>query len=139
MLSHRVLPVLLLSACAAAGSLGVDPQRSSPSSSAASLDLAAAPIAASAVPQVIAPRLPRADRIAHVIAARLGAEASVDVRFCVTPGGRIASATLDRGSSLPAFDAAVLDDLATWRFAPEPGADTTSACRLATIVYHPHP
>src|SRR4051812_48134458 len=59
------------------------------------------------VPYAIEPLLPSADRISRVVAARLGTEATVDVRYCVSPQGQITEAKLQRSSSFEAFDAAV--------------------------------
>lgn len=134
--SHRVLYAVLLSACATTGTLGVDPQPSSH----ARVELV--PVApddtAQVVPQAIDPQLPSADRLARMIDARLGTQASVDVRFCVTPAGHVASATLERGSTMPAFDQAVMSDIAGWQFASQPGPETVRTCEIATIVYRPH-
>jgi TonB family protein len=134
--SYRVLPALLLSACATTGTLGVDHDPSSHAR--VSLVPVSGLETAQLVPQAIEPRLPSADRLAHVIDARLGTEASVDVRFCVTPAGRLASATLERGSTLAAFDDAVLNDVRDWQFAAQPGPETVKTCEIATVVYRPH-
>ena len=90
------------------------------------------------LPQAIDPQLRSADRLARTIDAQLGQQASVDVRLCVTPAGRVASATLARGSSLDTFDAAVLSDVQAWQFAAMPGPESLQSCELATIVYRPH-
>ena len=45
---------------------------------------------------------PRADRMFKVIRDELGALASVDVRLCVAPDGRVQTVDLLRGSSLAA-------------------------------------
>jgi TonB family protein len=134
--SHRVLCVVLLSACASTGTLGIDPQ----SSSHARVELVtpAAEDQTQVVPQAIDPQLPSADRLAHVIDARLGERASLDVRLCVTPAGRVASATLERSSTMPAFDQAVMSDIAGWQFASQPGPETLRTCETATVVYRPH-
>jgi TonB family protein len=134
--SYQVLGVVLLSACATTGTLGVDPQ----SSSHARVELvpAAADDSHQVVPQAIEPQLPSADRLAHVIDARLGERASVDVRFCVTPAGHVTKATLERGSTMPSFDDAVMSDVVNWQFASQPGPETVQTCETATIVYRPH-
>lgn len=133
---YRLLCALLFSACATTGTLGVDPQ----SSSHARVELV--PVTADdqsqVVPQAIDPQLPSADRLAHVIDARLGMQASIDVRLCVTPAGRVASATLERSSTMPAFDQAVMSDIAGWQFASQPGPETLRTCEIATVVYRPH-
>ncbi len=134
--SSKVLSVVVLSACASTGTLGIDPQ----SSSHARVDFvpAAAEDPGQVVPQAIEPQLPSADRLAHVIDARLGDQASVDVRLCVTPAGRVESATLQLSSTLPAFDEAVMADIMNWQFAAQPGPATLRTCEIATIVYRPH-
>lgn len=89
------------------------------------------------VPQAIEPMLPSADRLSHVIAARLGERADVDVRYCVSPAGQVISAELARSSTLPAFDQAVMSDIVTWQFAVQPGPAHVKSCQTATIVYRP--
>ena len=134
--SHRVLYAVLLSACATTGSLGVDPQSSSHAR--VSLVPVAGEDTTQVIPRAVDPQLPRADRIAHVIDARLGQQASVDVRLCVTPAGRLESATLARGSSFAQFDEAVLSDVAAWQFSAQPGPETLRTCETATVVYRAH-
>ncbi|HEY5923448.1 MAG TPA: energy transducer TonB [Kofleriaceae bacterium] len=131
-----MLAVVLLSACATTGALGIDPQPSSRGR----VDLVppAAEETAQVIPQAIAPQLPSADRLARTIDARLGERASVDVRLCVTPAGKLASAKLERSSSLASFDDAVLADVAKWQFAAQPGPATLQTCEITTIVYRPH-
>src|SRR5262245_12743965 len=53
------------------------------------------------------PRLPSADRLAHVIWAKLDGVASVEVQLCVAPDGHVQGLSVVRGSSLEEFDAAV--------------------------------
>jgi TonB family protein len=137
MWSYRVLSVLMFSACASSGTLGIDPQTSSPHAR-VSLQTPAADETKQLFPQAIDPQLPSADRLARVIDARLGEQASVAVRFCVTPAGHVASATLERSSTLPLFDDAVLADVQDWQFAALPGPDTVKSCEITTIVYRPH-
>jgi TonB family protein len=134
---YRVLPVLVFAACASSGTLGIDPQ--GPSSHArVSLQPPAAEDTKQLLPQAIDPQLPTADRLARVIDARLGHEASVGVRLCVTPAGRVSSATLERSSTLAMFDDAVLADVQRWQFAAQPGPEMLKTCEIATIVYRPH-
>lgn len=134
--STRVLCIALLSACATTGSLGVDPQSSTHAR--VSLVPAAAEDTSQVVPRAIDPQLRSADRLSRMIDAQLGDQASVDVRLCVTPAGQVSSATLERSSTLAAFDQAVMSDVASWRFAAQPGPDTLRTCEIATIVYRPH-
>jgi TonB family protein len=132
---QRLLPLFLLSACATAGTLGIDPQTSQHA------NVTFAPVVADntaqVFPQAIAPQLPSANRLAQQIEMRLGDRASVDVRLCVTPAGRVASAELARSSTFATFDAAVMSDLRQWEFAAQPGPDTLKSCEIATIVYRP--
>lgn len=90
------------------------------------------------VPQAIEPALPSADRIAHVIRARLGSEASVDVHYCVSATGAVTDAELERSSDLDAFDRAVMADLRAWHFEAQPGPSSAQTCDRATILYRPH-
>jgi TonB family protein len=89
------------------------------------------------VPHAIEPMLPSADHIARVIEMRIGPEAEVDVRYCVSPAGRVVSAELSRGSSFAPFDRAVMQDIVTWRFAAQPGPTSLKTCQAATIIYRP--
>ena len=81
--------------------------------------------------------LPSADHMARVIAARLGEKATVDVTYCVSPQGSVVSAELERGSSFPHFDHAVMKDIVDWRFTPQPGPAHLKNCQAATIIYRP--
>lgn len=90
------------------------------------------------VPHAIEPMLPSADRIARVVQARLGDTAMVDVRYCVSPQGRVTAAKLERSSSFDAFDQAVMADVIDWQFSAQPGPETTRTCEIATIIYRPH-
>ena len=87
------------------------------------------------------PRLPSADRIYKVIREELGPIASVDVRMCIAPDGHVQAVNLVRGSSLAAFDEAVLRDVADWQFSGIAGsstfASTLRTCEIATISYRP--
>lgn len=136
--SHHVLytaaVLLSVSACATT-TLGVDRE------AAPRAKVTLAPLVADEtvrlVPHAIEPMLPSADRLSHVIAARLGERADVDVRYCVSPAGQVISAELARGSALPAFDQAVMSDIVTWQFAVQPGPAHVKSCQTATIVYRP--
>ncbi|NVB85521.1 MAG: TonB family protein [Kofleriaceae bacterium] len=89
------------------------------------------------VPRAIEPGLPSADRISRTIYAELGDVASVEVHYCVSPAGKLTDAELVRGSSLPAFDDAVMTDLRSWHFDVQPGPESLQTCDRATIVYRP--
>jgi len=130
---------LLLSGCATSGALGREVETREPTAHAnVTFASVASDEAVRLVPQAIEPLLPSADRIARVVDARLGGEAKVDVRYCVSPAGTVVEATLERGSSLEAFDQAVMADVAGWRFDPQPGPGNVRSCQSATIVYRPH-
>jgi len=83
------------------------------------------------------PRLPSADHLADVIKSRLGGTASADVWLCVAPDGHVQGLSLVRGSSLAAFDAAVLHDAADWQFSGNTFASSLRTCGTATISYRP--
>ena len=88
------------------------------------------------------PQLRSADRIAGAIRSELGGVASADVRLCVAPDGHVRAVSLVRGSSLAAFDEAVLHDAADWQFSALPGSSTFASglrtCQVATITYRAH-
>jgi hypothetical protein len=87
------------------------------------------------------PQLPSADRLSSTIRSGLGEVASADIRLCVRPDGRVQAVDLVRGSSVAAFDEAVLRDAAEWQFSDMPGSSTPiglRTCRVATISYRPH-
>lgn len=83
-------------------------------------------------PAVIDPQLPSADRIANRI-RRFGAAPTAHVELCVAPDGHVASLRLERASTLPSFDQAVMHDAATWQFAKLPA----QSCEHAAISYRP--
>jgi TonB family protein len=134
---QHALYAVLLTACATSASLGIDHEPSTPRAR-----VTLAPLSADQsvrlVPQAVEPMLPSADHIARIVESRLGAEARVDVHYCVSPAGRVTEAKLERGSSLDAFDQAVMADIVQWQFAAQPGPDTLRTCERATVVYRPH-
>lgn len=94
--------------------------------------------AAATFPGVVDPQLPSADRIAPRIHHVLGDTASAAVQLCVAPSGKVASVTLERSSEMPAFDRAMMNDVASWQFAAMPGPATVKSCERLTISYRPH-
>ena len=86
-----------------------------------------------AFPDAVDPQLPRVDRIAQAVRVRLGDRAEALVDVCIASDGRVTNVTLLRGSAYDAFDAALLQDVQDWQFAP----DLTSQpkCKRATIAY----
>ena len=89
-------------------------------------------------PKVIDPQLPSADRVGRAIELRLGDQARVGVRLCVTPAGHVAKVEIAKSSTMALFDDAVLADVQDWRFAALPGPETLRSCAIATIVYRLH-
>ena len=128
--------ILLASACATTGM----PTNFEPAESHARVVLA--PLTEDGtirlVPHAIEPLLPSADRIARVVEARLGNTAMVDVRYCISPEGRVTEAKLERSSSFDQFDQAVMADVVGWQFTAQPGPDALRTCETATVVYRPH-
>jgi len=137
MLLRVMFPVLLVSGCASTGALHLDGESSAPHAR-----VTLAPLTADetvhVVPHAIEPMLPSADHVSRAIIANLGAEASVDVRYCVSPAGRVVSAELARTSSYEPFDQAVMHDIVGWQFAAQPGPEALKTCQAATIIYRPH-
>lgn len=136
MLSYRTLYTLLLASCAATSpTLDTAPglgQRSRVTLAPLTVDETLR-----VIPHAIHPMLPSADHMSRVIAARLGERATVDVTYCVSPRGTIVSAELDRSSTFPHFDHAVMKDIVDWRFAAQPGPAHLKTCQAATIIYRP--
>ena len=128
---------LMLAACTMGGAR-ID--RETAPRAAARFEAATAPDSAKVFPTARDPQLPTADRMRKVIRDELGTVASVDVRLCVAPDGRVQAIDLLRGTKLAAFDQAVLRDVADWQFAGMPGATTSKlrTCEVATISYRPH-
>jgi len=93
-------------------------------------------LAAPTFPRLVAvARLPSADRLQRRVAIELGGQASPRVRLCVAPTGTVDAVALLSSSGLTAFDAAVLVDVARWRFAAYPAPTGTRVCQATTIAY----
>ena len=133
-----VAATLLASACAATTGTTTSLEPRAQTGSRVQLDLAAHPDATRVFPNAIDPRLPRADRLATEIRAELGDKASLEVRLCVAPEGRVTSVEVLRGSALADFDQSVIADAMSWQFEALPGPATAKTCERATITYHPH-
>jgi TonB family protein len=131
-----LLSALMFAACATTGTPTLD--RETHAGSRVQLDLVPHADATRVVPAAIDPRLPSADRIAHQIRAELGEAASIEVRLCVAPQGRVSSVEVLRGSDLAVFEQAVIADAMSWRFAALPGPANVQTCERATITYRPH-
>jgi len=127
---------LILGACAA-GSVATP--RDTTSGARVHLDLAVRPTAEASrtFPEVVAASLPSADRSARQIRHELGETASVEVQLCVAASGQVDSIAITRSSNLAAFDAAVIADARSWRFAATPGPEALRTCERATITYRP--
>jgi TonB family protein len=83
------------------------------------------------------PRLPDADQQIAEIREDSGDVASALVNFCVAPDGHVDRVNLLRRSSSPAYDMALMRDVADWQFtgeAPDPSRPET--CESATVIYH---
>lgn len=131
-----MLSAILFTACATTGTPTLD--REAHAGSRVQLDLVPHADANRVFPEAIDPRLPSADRLSHRIRAELGDAASVEVRLCVAPEGRVSSVEVLRGSSLAAFDQSVIADAMSWQFAALPGPDSVRTCEQAKITYRPH-
>ncbi len=130
-----LLSALMFAACATTGNPTLD--RETHAGSRVQLDLVPHAVATRVFPSAIDPRLPSADRVAHQIRAELGEAASIEVRLCVAPQGRVSSVEVLRGSELAVFEQAVLADAMGWRFAALPGPASVQTCERATITYRP--
>ncbi|MGE0867232.1 MAG: energy transducer TonB [Kofleriaceae bacterium] len=145
---------LLVAACAT-GSTALDGMPQTPTVAGARLRIDATPpgepmagvasrfdLAARAtvarLPAPIDPELPTADRIGRSIRQALGEEASVHVEMCVSPDGHVLTATLIDGSTMAAFDRAVMRDVMAWQFEEMPGPSHVKSCQRRTITYRPH-
>src|SRR3954468_7941071 len=128
---------VLLGACATTGTSSTfEPEPHT--GSRVQLDLAPHADATRMFPAAIDPRLPTADRIAPQILAELGDTASVEVKLCVLPEGRVGSVEVLKSSNLEMFDQSVMTDAMRWQFAAQPGPQTVRTCERATITYRPH-
>lgn len=130
-----LLSTILLGACAT-GSLATD-RETSPRLG-VKLEITPAAEAGHVFPSTVDARLPSAGRLDRQILTELGRTASVEVELCVAPAGAVRSVAIARGSSLAAFDQAVLADARAWRFARLPGPATVQSCTHATVTYYPH-
>src|SRR5437868_4796234 len=111
-----VAATLLASACAATTGTTTSLEPRAQTGSRVQLDLATHADATRVFPNAIDPRLPRADRLATEIRAELGESASLEVRLCVAPEGRVTSVEVLRGSQLADFDQSVIADAMGWQF-----------------------
>ncbi len=125
----------VLGACATTSTTALDREDSAGGS--VRLDLVPHADATRTFPAVIAAHLPTADRLASSIRYELGDSASVDVKLCVAPGGRVQSIAITRSSSFATFDESVVADAKTWQFEATPGPVTLRTCEQATITYRP--
>jgi len=87
-----------------------------------------------AFPAAIDPQLPSVDRIAHLVEVELGARATAEMDICVSRAGRVVAVSLAHATRSPAFDLAVLHDVAEWQFAA-PSAPGERICKRTTISY----
>ncbi|MBA3465327.1 MAG: TonB family protein [Deltaproteobacteria bacterium] len=132
-----VLILVALGACATTGTSTLDREPHS-TGSRVHLDLAVHADAQRLFPAAIDPRLPSADRLAPQILAELGNRASIEVKLCVAPEGRVSSVEVLKSSTLTAFDQSVMADAMSWQFSALPGPANVRTCERATITYLPH-
>src|SRR5690349_19555863 len=95
---------LMLAACATAGG-GLD--RDTAPRATVRFEVSPADEPDAAFPAAANPKLPSADPLADAIRSRPGGSASAQVWLCIASDGHVQGLTLVRGSSLPAFDAAL--------------------------------
>jgi len=81
----------------------------------------------------IDPALPGVERLGRSVFTSPGELAIADLDLCVSPGGRVPSVVLARGTGYWAFDAAVVRDAKAWRFATLPGPETVETCRRVQV------
>jgi TonB family protein len=130
-----VLSLCLLAAACATGAFAVD--RETAPHVAPRIEMTAAADTARVLPVARAPELPSADRMYRQILTELGGVASADVRLCVAPDGSVQDVRIVRGSSLAAFDQALVHDVSDWQFWGMRGSSTAHLrnCEIATIRY----
>ena len=133
-LASLVLVSALVVACAA-GTQGFDLETAQRAH--VQLELSAQPADEAVVVKrhVIAPKLPRVDRIAQRVRFELGDSATARLELCVKPDGGVARVALLESSQLAAFDQALLRDTEEWQFAALPGPSTMTSCRAVKIEY----
>ena len=125
-----------LTACAAGSTLGLD--RQTAPRSGVHLELAGTNGAASEFPAALDPAVPSVDRIGREVRGTLGDHAVAQLDLCVSPSGRVTKLALAESSSFDEFDAALLRDAQSWRFAAMPGPDTIQICQRARVTYLPY-
>lgn len=130
-----VLSLCLLLAACATGAVAVD--RETAPHAAPRIEMTAAADTVRGFPVAKAPELPSAGRMYRQILTELGGVASADVRLCVAADGRVQDVRIVRGSSLAAFDQALVHDVVDWQFSEMPGSSTAHlrSCEIATISY----
>ena len=86
-------------------------------------------------PVAIEATLPGVDKIGGEVRGALGKRATAELDLCVSTTGQVTKARLVTGSTLAAFDAALLRDVAEWRFAAMPGPSTLATCERTRVTY----
>lgn len=137
MTKSALLLSALLAACATTGANTTTAMLDEPGTGRVQLDLAPHADVDRVFPSAVDPRLPGADRMATQILTEVGDRASLDVRLCVAPEGRVSSIEVLRGSGMAALDRSVVADAMAWQFASLPGPASVKTCEAATITYHP--
>jgi len=80
-------------------------------------------------------RLPGADRLSREIAFEPYGTVTTQVRLCIAPDGKVASVGLLAPSGMDAFDRAVVEGLAGWKYAAFPAPANTRVCENLTVAY----
>jgi TonB family protein len=118
-----LVPSVVLGACA--GEAAMTPQSPAPTVLSGQTELT-----------LVNPHLPSADEHLTQIREDAGDVATARVRFCVAPDGHVDSVNLLHRSSSPAYDWALIEDVARWQFAGEERNPSPSeTCETATISY----
>ena len=140
-MSKLAILSLVLAACTAGG-MGIDQPTTPQSAPRAKVQFHTGAVDADGARALslaaIEPSLPSVDRMAHQVRARLGDTATAELKLCVSPAGQVTKVELFQRTSFEAFDAAVVRDAQSWKFAAMPGPATVQTCDRATISYRAH-
>ncbi|MBS1118926.1 MAG: hypothetical protein H6Q90_1154 [Deltaproteobacteria bacterium] len=132
----KLAALIIVSACAPSSTVGSRmPAEASPHGRIQFDPHATGDAAPASFPAALELSVPAVDRVAHLVRARLGETATAELELCVSPDGHVAKAELVRGSSLAAFDRALVHDAESWQFATLPGPASVQSCRRTTIAY----
>jgi TonB family protein len=76
-----------------------------------------------------------ADRFAARIRNEHGGTVAARVELCVAPSGDVASVDVSAPSTMPEYDRAVVDAIATWRYEGYAAPAATRVCQQLTVAY----